>query len=239
MARELVHEAATLSRFIYLPKPIVVNVDQVEFAESIALRIRLKAYVLDTLYEKCFTTDVTLRELIVYRGVLHCLSYDYESGIGGFYTSRDGRSWTWNARAELRNIRPIKAHVWSGALWISTSPFTTRRIPPAGVYRWDGSDWEHTLAGSVVYPRIESRDGRVWAGSAESGCGVRRPSQSTSRPARTTATRRPPRRAPGVGGAPASVPGRVEPAAGPEPAAADPVPCRSGRLGGTATTVGC
>jgi small-conductance mechanosensitive channel len=57
----LVQEAATLSRFIYLPKPVVVNVEQVLIAETIALRIRLKAYVLDTLYEKRFCTDVTLR----------------------------------------------------------------------------------------------------------------------------------------------------------------------------------
>jgi len=32
----------------------------------IALRIRLKAYVLDTLYEKRFATDVTLRVLEVF-----------------------------------------------------------------------------------------------------------------------------------------------------------------------------
>lgn len=83
-------------------------------------------------------TDVTLRELVVYQGTIHCLSYDYDSGIGGFYTSRDGRGWTWSARAELRNVRPIKAHVWNGALWISTSPFTNRRTPPAGLYRYDG-----------------------------------------------------------------------------------------------------
>ena len=61
LARELVREAATLSRFIYLPKPVVVNVDQVQVAETLALRVRLKAYVLDTVYEKRFGTDVTLR----------------------------------------------------------------------------------------------------------------------------------------------------------------------------------
>jgi small-conductance mechanosensitive channel len=61
LARNLVQEAATLSRFIYLPKAILVNVDQVQIAETVALRIRLKAYVLDTMYEKRFATDVTLR----------------------------------------------------------------------------------------------------------------------------------------------------------------------------------
>ena len=61
LARELVREVATLSRFIYLPKPVVVNVEQVQVAETLALRVRLKAYVLDTVYEKRFGTDVTLR----------------------------------------------------------------------------------------------------------------------------------------------------------------------------------
>ena len=83
-------------------------------------------------------TDVTLRELIVFQNTIYCLSYDYDSGIGGFYTSTDGRTWTWRARQELRNKRPIKAHVYRGALWISTSPFTNRRVPPSGVYRFDG-----------------------------------------------------------------------------------------------------
>jgi small-conductance mechanosensitive channel len=71
LASELVHEAALVSRFIYLPKPIVVNVEEVQLDASIALRIRLKAYVLDTLYEKRFTTDVTLRVLEVFaaRGI--------------------------------------------------------------------------------------------------------------------------------------------------------------------------
>jgi len=67
LARELVREAATLSRFIYLPKAILVNVDQVEIAETVALRIRLKAYVLDTMYEKRFATDVTLRVLDTFK----------------------------------------------------------------------------------------------------------------------------------------------------------------------------
>ena len=63
LASALVHEATALSRYVYLPKPIVVNVEQVKMDAAIALRVRLKAYVLDTLYEKSFTTDVTLRVL--------------------------------------------------------------------------------------------------------------------------------------------------------------------------------
>jgi small-conductance mechanosensitive channel len=67
LARVLVREAATLSLFVYLPKPVIVNVDQIQIAETVALRIRLKAYVLDTLYEKRFTTDVTLRVMDAFK----------------------------------------------------------------------------------------------------------------------------------------------------------------------------
>jgi small-conductance mechanosensitive channel len=63
LASALVRESTALSRFIYLPKAIVVNVEQVQLDATVALRIRLKAYVLDTLYEKRFATDVTLRVL--------------------------------------------------------------------------------------------------------------------------------------------------------------------------------
>ena len=61
LARDLVREAAVTSRFVYLPKPIVVLVSQVVLEQCVALRIRLKLYVLDTQYEKAMETDVTLR----------------------------------------------------------------------------------------------------------------------------------------------------------------------------------
>jgi small-conductance mechanosensitive channel len=61
LARDLVREAAVISRYIYLPKPLNVNVAQVQLDSCVALQIRLKAYVLDTVYEKRFVTDVTLR----------------------------------------------------------------------------------------------------------------------------------------------------------------------------------
>lgn len=63
LACELVREAAAISRYVHLPKPLAVNVEQVQLDSMIALRIRLKAYVLDTLYEKRFVSDVTLRVL--------------------------------------------------------------------------------------------------------------------------------------------------------------------------------
>ncbi|ARN75744.1 mechanosensitive ion channel family protein [Oceanicoccus sagamiensis] len=67
LARQLVREAAVISLYIYLPKPIIVNVEQVVLDSTVALRVRLKAYVLDTHYEKRFTTDITLRVLDAFK----------------------------------------------------------------------------------------------------------------------------------------------------------------------------
>lgn len=61
VARDIIREAAATSRYIYLPKPIVVLASQFPMESCIAMRLRLKAYVLDTKYEKDFETDVTLR----------------------------------------------------------------------------------------------------------------------------------------------------------------------------------
>lgn len=60
-ARELIREAAATSRYIYLPKPIDVRAAQKPLDGCVAMHIWLKAYVLDTKYEKDFETDVTLR----------------------------------------------------------------------------------------------------------------------------------------------------------------------------------
>lgn len=61
LASQLVRESAVISRYIHLPKPLSVIVEQVLMESGVALRIRLKAYVLDTVFEKQFVTDVTLR----------------------------------------------------------------------------------------------------------------------------------------------------------------------------------
>jgi small-conductance mechanosensitive channel len=60
-ARELIREAAATSRYIYLPKPIDVRAAQKPLDGCVSMHMRLKAYVLDTKYEKDFETDVTLR----------------------------------------------------------------------------------------------------------------------------------------------------------------------------------
>lgn len=67
LAREVLTEAALSSRYIYLPKPIVVLVSQVPMENFVAVRLRLKAYVLDTKHEKAFETDITLRTLRTFR----------------------------------------------------------------------------------------------------------------------------------------------------------------------------
>jgi small-conductance mechanosensitive channel len=62
-ARAIVREVAVISRYVYLPNPVEVLVNQVVVGDYLALRIRLKAYILDTKFEKAFETDVTLRVL--------------------------------------------------------------------------------------------------------------------------------------------------------------------------------
>lgn len=61
VARNIVNEAALSSRYVHLPKPVVVLVSQVIQQNYVAVRLRAKAYVLDTQYEKDFETDVNLR----------------------------------------------------------------------------------------------------------------------------------------------------------------------------------
>lgn len=66
-AKEIVSEAAVSSRYVYLPKPVVVLVSQSMSEGHFAVRLRLKAYVLDTRYEKVFETDVNLRVMKAFR----------------------------------------------------------------------------------------------------------------------------------------------------------------------------
>lgn len=62
-ARDIITEAAISSRYIYLPKPVVVLVSQVIVQNYVAVQLKLRAYVLDTKHEKAFVTDVNLRVL--------------------------------------------------------------------------------------------------------------------------------------------------------------------------------
>lgn len=66
LAQHLVREAAATSRYVYLPKPVVTRVSQVILHNCVALRVRLKLYVLDTKYEKALVSDITLRVMEVF-----------------------------------------------------------------------------------------------------------------------------------------------------------------------------
>lgn len=67
LAREIVTEAAVSSRYVYLPKPVVVLVSQTIVQNYVAVQLKLRAYVLDTQYEKALVTDVNLRVLEAFR----------------------------------------------------------------------------------------------------------------------------------------------------------------------------
>jgi small-conductance mechanosensitive channel len=69
-ARTIVTEAALSSRYVYLAKPVVVLVTQEIIQNLVTVRLRLKAYVLDTLHEKSFETDITVRCLRAMREAL-------------------------------------------------------------------------------------------------------------------------------------------------------------------------
>lgn len=61
LARDLIQEAASSSRYIHLPKPVAVLVKQTITDNYLAIQLTCKAYVVDTAYEKLFETDITLR----------------------------------------------------------------------------------------------------------------------------------------------------------------------------------
>jgi len=66
-AREIVHEATVTSNYVYLTNPVEVLVAQVVTDSHVALRLRLKVYVIDTIYEKTLETDITLRVMEAFR----------------------------------------------------------------------------------------------------------------------------------------------------------------------------
>jgi len=66
-ARNIISEAAASSRYIHLPKPIVVLVRQTVLQNYVAIELSLKAYVLDTQFEKLFETDVNIRVINAFR----------------------------------------------------------------------------------------------------------------------------------------------------------------------------
>ena len=72
LAERLVREAMLTSRYVFLSQPIVVLVSQQIVADMVVVQFTAKGYVLDTKYEKAFTTDVSKRVIGAFRryGVL-------------------------------------------------------------------------------------------------------------------------------------------------------------------------
>jgi small-conductance mechanosensitive channel len=66
-AKSIVVEAAASSRYIHLPKPIIVLVNQTLKDNYFFIKLTLKAYILDTQYEMPFETDVTLRVMEAFK----------------------------------------------------------------------------------------------------------------------------------------------------------------------------
>jgi small-conductance mechanosensitive channel len=67
VAKQIVADAITASRYSYLEKPYTVLVNEVPLENHLAVRLRAKVYVLDVRYEKALETDVTERVLEAFR----------------------------------------------------------------------------------------------------------------------------------------------------------------------------
>lgn len=61
LSKQLLHETAVTSRYVFLSKPIAIVMNEVAFAERPAMQIRVKCYVIDVRFEKALQTDIMLR----------------------------------------------------------------------------------------------------------------------------------------------------------------------------------
>ncbi|MEM9071890.1 MAG: mechanosensitive ion channel domain-containing protein [Myxococcota bacterium] len=67
LAKRLLAEAMTASRFTYLDKPWSIVVAPVQVGDTVAIRLRAKVYVLDVKYEKELETDITEQTMAAFR----------------------------------------------------------------------------------------------------------------------------------------------------------------------------
>ncbi len=58
---ELLEEITSTSRFAFLKRPVKILMATDKFEHGVGLKVTVKAYVLETKYEKDFTTDITKR----------------------------------------------------------------------------------------------------------------------------------------------------------------------------------
>ncbi|MGY6274171.1 mechanosensitive ion channel family protein [Methylomonas sp. MgM2] len=61
LARRLIYEIVVTSRYVYLAKPVKIVASEAVIPLGLALKLTVKAYVLDVQYEKDFQTDVVAR----------------------------------------------------------------------------------------------------------------------------------------------------------------------------------
>ena len=67
LARRIVSEATSTSRYVFLKEPVVTLVEDRFFGERFVSVVTVKAYVFDVSYEKAFLTDVTERVKLAFR----------------------------------------------------------------------------------------------------------------------------------------------------------------------------
>ena len=90
VAKRIVQEALTTSRYVHLQKPWAVLVTEVVQANYFAVRLRAKAYVLDVRFEKQFETDVTERVLSGFRAAGVQPPAILHRDVRGDFWQRDG-----------------------------------------------------------------------------------------------------------------------------------------------------
>jgi len=66
-AKRLAYEATVTSKYVYLNKPVTVLLSDEMTPLGVATRVRVKAYVVDTRFEKRFVSDVTERVKAAFR----------------------------------------------------------------------------------------------------------------------------------------------------------------------------
>lgn len=74
-AKRILYEACTTSKYVFLQKPVTILVSEEVNNVAFCTRLRCKAYVIDTRYEKHFVTDVTERVKRAFRR--HRIDYPY------------------------------------------------------------------------------------------------------------------------------------------------------------------
>lgn len=78
LVRKILNEAAVTSRYVFLEKPVVVLFKDTFVNMVYCTRARVKAYVVETIYEKPFESDVTVRVQRAFRSHhIQCPGFGY------------------------------------------------------------------------------------------------------------------------------------------------------------------